>query len=96
MTTLTTKTTIHNKSSTAGAVEDFLTGKVKANPSLDKGRPMPVMFETDEDGRVNVVITAGCPPDTVAYNLNRAKQKERKTSMVAKLRRKLEAKQSKA
>ena len=92
MTSLPSKTTISNKSSTAGAVEDFLTGKIKANPNLDKGRPMPVMFQTDESGRVSVVMTAGLPPDTIGFNLNRAAQKERKTSMVAKLRMKLEAK----
>lgn len=79
-------------SSTAGNIEDFMLGNVKVNASRDSGTPMPVIFETDENGRVNVVMTAGCPPDTIGYNMNRAAQRERKSVMVANLRRKLAAK----
>jgi len=68
-----------------------LTQKVNAN--VDSGPAMKVLMRTKEDGRVEVVMPMGVPPDTRGYNLNRAFQKERKSKVVARLQKKLAANQ---
>jgi hypothetical protein len=65
----------------------------KVNPNADQGPAMKVLMRTQEDGRVEVVMPMGVPPDTRGYNLNRAFQKERKSKVVARLQKKLAAKQ---
>jgi hypothetical protein len=67
----------------------------KVNPNADQGPAMKVLMRTQEDGRVEVVMPMGVPPDTRGYNLNRAFQKERVSKVVARLQKKLAAKQTK-
>jgi hypothetical protein len=67
----------------------------KVNASADTGPAMKVLMRTQEDGRVEVVMPMGVPPDTRGYNLNRAFQKERVSKVVARLQKKLAAKQTK-
>lgn len=52
---------------------------------------VPVLHETNANGSIQTYLPVRCPPDTAAYNLNCAKQMERKTKMIAKLRQKKRA-----
>ena len=65
----------------------------RSNPRLGRGTQMKVLMKATEDGRVEAVIPAGLPPDSVGYNLNRAFQYQRKNKMVARLQAKLAMKQ---
>jgi hypothetical protein len=43
----------------------------------------------NDDGSIIVVLPDNLPPDTRAYNINNARNQEKKTKMVARLRAKL-------
>jgi hypothetical protein len=54
---------------------------------------LPTWRQVNDDGSIVVIIPDNLPPDTKAYNLNNAKNQEKKTKMVARLRAKLAKKQ---
>ena len=92
MTPATFRITEFNNNSSI-STEEFMTGKVNVNASRDKKKPMPVLFTTDMGGNVVCRIPDGTPPDTRAYNENRARQMQRKSKVVARLRARLEKKE---
>jgi hypothetical protein len=54
----------------------------------DGVKRVPVVYQTEEDGSITTFLPAGCPPDTAGFNLNRAKQQERKTKLIHRLQQK--------
>jgi hypothetical protein len=66
----------------------------KANAWTDKGDAMKVLHRVQDDGRVELIMPEGVPPDTAGYNRNVALQKQKKTMAAARLRAKLEAKKA--
>lgn len=57
------------------------------------GSFLPTYRSINDDGSIIVIVPDNLPPDTKAYNLNNAKNQEKKTKMVARLRAKLAMRQ---
>lgn len=71
------------------AVEKLLNGFARVPKKRNDGlKALPIVYETNEDGSITTYLPAGCPPDTAGFNLNRAKQSEKKSKIVARLREK--------